>query len=166
MKIEKYFKSPSYQFVVHEPADSVQQKLQIVFDRNYGQIMFDIRYNIYGRFTNAGRSMFKISQAGSIKTSGIGPYFNGKISPIDKLKTEIILTPGIYISAKVSWLLSLVVGILSIYFVVVSDNPLSPGTLFPSVGMNVVLFILIKVRQLQSDGLIEDFEKVLQGVRV
>ncbi|RRA97942.1 hypothetical protein [Larkinella rosea] len=164
MKIEKQFKSPLYKFVIYESIETTRQRLQQVFDRTFGQVMWDIRFNIQGQFIDQEKSIFKIRQAGGIATTGGGIKFMGKISPIDDSTTEITLTPKNQVVTIPFWIFPLFVAGIICYSFVTSKEPASIKNVVLSAGALLGIYFsfkfLFKFSEVKSLGLLEDFEKV------
>lgn len=167
MKIEKQFKSSLYKFVIYESIETTRQRLQQVFDRTFGQVMWDIRFNIQGQFIDQEKSIFKIRQAGGIATTGGGITYTGKISSIDELTTEIALTPNNQVIKIPFWTFPLFVAGIICYSFVTLREPATIKNVISSAGAFLAFYFLFKFlfkfTEVKNLGLLEDFEKVFKN---
>lgn len=162
MKFKQQFKPPLYKFVVYESVEIIQQRLQLAFDRTFGQIMFDIRFNIDGHFTNQEKTTFKIRPAGGVNTHGMSYSFIGNIISLDELTTAVTLT-STYRFIIPFWLFPLLMAGLFCYSIITTSKTIQTETMLLLVGLLIVLYISFKWQPTHSVSLVEDLQKVLKG---
>ncbi|NID09577.1 hypothetical protein [Fibrivirga algicola] len=162
MKLEQHFRPPIYKFVVYESVEIIQQRLQLAFDRTFGQIMFDVRFNIDGHFTNPEKTTFEIRPAGGVNTQGMSYRFTGNIVLLDELTTAVTLTSTYRFNISF-WLFPLLMAVLLCYSIIVTSKPIQTETILLLAGLLIVLYISFKWKPTHSVSLVEDLQKVLKG---
>lgn len=161
-KLKQQFKPTFYKFLMHESVEVIQQRLQLVFERTFGQVMWDIRYNIDGHFIDRSKTTFKIRQTGGINTGGANFYFLGQLVSVDKSTTEIILTPNRSIVFPF-WLFLLLWACVFCYAVITSAKPFDLETVLVAAILLTMIFVSSKWKSDPFSSVVKDLKKALKN---
>jgi hypothetical protein len=163
-KISNSFKPKNYEYVINEPIDQMQLKLDTFFNRGFWKSLFDSEFNISGSFTNKSKTEFKICLTVGPYTTGGANFYYGTLENINADSTKVILKNH----PNKGGVIALIVFFLWIIAFITSwinnkrSNNLTFETLFGLIFIVCILFFISKISGAFNNSLKSDFEKILK----
>jgi hypothetical protein len=163
-KLASAFKPIVYEYILNEPIDKVQNKLDAFFNRGLWKSVWDSDYNLSGSFNYDSKTNFKIYPTVGITPNDSQNTYFGTLEPINTDSTKVILKKKSHIAFSIILVIFPFIVFPSIFI-----SSIKPGnSLFlyfeTFIGLAFFLFIFFIIRKISTiydRGLKSGFENIL-----